>query len=796
MKTKQRKALAFLLCAALVLALCPAALAEGETPTETPVATPTAAPTESPVAEPTVTPETPAPEPVAKIGETGYPSLKEAISKAVAGDTVILLKDVTVNERIIIRNNITVDLSGKTITGDVTPAEFYAFYGFSNVVLKNGTINNGTIGWGEGHLTLGEGLSVGTANDGSVYALNTATVTVEKGATVSGHHPAIALFPTKNSATEHPTLHVYGTVTSDSGFAICTNGNEFNKAATEINIYPGAVVTSEQSTAIYAPQPNGVVNVTGGTITGAYCGIELRAGTLNVSGNPEITTTAQTFSCDPNGNGTTTVGAAIAIAQHTTRKDIRVNISGGTFTGVKALNESNPQKNDPAPQVALSVTGGTFNGGISVDDAQYFISGGTFIEEVNNSYLLPGNTLVQNDDGTYTLGVAENAVATVGGKDYDSLDAAIEAAKNGGTVKLLKDASDVAIPTGTSVTIDLNGQTISSTNDHAIINNGTLTIIGSGTVDGGNTKNKGALYNAPDATANLNGGTFTGSTWYVIKNLGTMTMDGASVDQKDSGSSAIDNGYYNNLTNDCDVAYPTSATVTLNIKSGSFSGGMNTVKNDDFGVLNIQGGTFENTSGPLVLNWNEATISGGEFISSAANSSVLANGHWGVDGTKGQLTIMGGTFTASNGGAGSLLTSGDGSKPGKGQLTIIGGSFAGAWPADTGVLPYAVDVSGGTFTRPVPDEFCAPGYHPEELENGRYGVSDTYHTGTTGSGLVSGGIVIGTGTNTGTVTDPSLLPPQTGDAGVVGIVGALLLLASCGMAGLALRRSAKKREMN
>lgn len=790
MKTKQRKALAFLLCAALVLALCPAALAEGETPTETPVATPTAAPTESPVAEPTVTPETPAPEPVAKIGETGYPSLKEAISKAVAGDTVILLKDVTVNERIIIRNNITVDLSEKTITGDVTPAEFYAFYGFSNVVLKNGTINNGTIGWGEGHLTLGEGLSVGTANDGSVYALNTATVTVEKGATVSGHHPAIALFPTENSATEHPTLHVYGTVTSDSGFAICTNGNEFNKAATEINIYPGAVVTSEQSTAIYAPQPNGVVNVTGGTITGAYCGIELRAGTLNVSGNPEITTTAQTFSCDPNGNGTTTVGAAIAIAQHTTRKDIRVNISGGTFTGVKALNESNPQKNDPAPQVALSVTGGTFNGGISVDDAQYFISGGTFSEEVNNSYLLPGNTLVRNDDGMYTFGVADNAVAEVGGKGYTSLADAIEAAKNGGTVKLRNAASDVTIPAGTSVTIDLNGQTISSNADHAITNNGTLTIIGSGTVDGKDTSGKGALYNAPGATANLNGGTFTGSKWYVIKNLGTMTIDGASVVQNDIISSAIDSGYFGNLTNDCGVTYPSSATVTLNITSGSVTGGVNCVKNDDFGILNISGGSFSTTApdGAVIMNWNKATISGGTFVGDGT-AAVISNGYLSDTADKGDLTITNGTFTSTNNGK----LFGTGSTTAGAKTTISGGTFTGQLNK---ISTTTVSISGGTYSVEVPDEFCAPGYHPEELENGRYGVSDTYHTGTTGSGLVSGGIVIGTGTNTGTVTDPSLLPPQTGDASVVGIAAALLLLASCGMAGLALRRSAKKREMN
>ena len=38
-------------------------------------------------------------------------------------------------------------------------------------------------------------------------------------------------------------------------------------------------------------------------------------------------------------NGATTVGAAIAIAQHTTKQNIANLINGGSFKGVKALNE-------------------------------------------------------------------------------------------------------------------------------------------------------------------------------------------------------------------------------------------------------------------------------------------------------------------------------------------------------------------------------------------------------------------------------------------------------------------------
>ena len=292
------------------------------------------------------------------------------------------------------------------------------------------------------------------------------------------------------------------------------------------------------------------------------------------------------------------------------------------------------------------------------------LSSTAFAETVNTGNALE-TTALDNGDGTYSIGTDTNtAVAEVNGFGYTTLAAAIETAKDGGTVKFLKDASDVTIPEGTNVTIDLNGKTISSANDHAITNNGTLTVTdnssdSSGTVDGGSTSGKGALYNAPGATATLNGGTFTGSKWYVIKNLGAMAIDGAAVKQEDIGSSAIDNGYYGNLGNDCNVSYPTEANVTLTVKSGSVTGGMNAVKNDDFGTLNISGGSFYTnaSNGATILNWNVATITGGTF--------------------RGQLL-----------------------KPSNMEFSI----------------------AGGTYSVEVPEEYCADGFAPKANGDGTYGV--------------------------------------------------------------------------
>ena len=227
--------------------------------------------------------------------------------------------------------------------------------------------------------------------------------------------------------------------------------------------------------------------------------------------------------------------------------------------------------------------------------------------------------------------------------------------------------------------VTLSGGTEKDTanKSHTITNNGTLTVTGSGTVENANS-GSGALFNNLGATANLNGSTFTGTTWYVLKNLGTMTINGAAVTQQDAGSSAIDNGWYGNASNDCNVSHPgDDTTATLTIVDGTFSGGMNIVKNDNYGVLDIQNGTFTNTDGPAVLNWNVATISGGSFTVNNSAKSVIANGYLNDTADKGQLTITGGTFTASNNGEGALFGYGVGSQKG-GSFTITGGTFQGS----------------------------------------------------------------------------------------------------------------------
>lgn len=123
-----------------------------------------------------------------------------------------------------------------------------------------------------------------------------------------------------------------------------------------------------------------------GTIIGGHTGVEIRAGQLNVTGGT-ITGNGVPTEVEGNGSGATTIGAGIAVAQHTTKLPTELNVTGGVINGYTALNQSNPQNNDDesVAKVKLSVSGGTFNvinGGTNAvysENFTGFITGGTFV---------------------------------------------------------------------------------------------------------------------------------------------------------------------------------------------------------------------------------------------------------------------------------------------------------------------------------------------------------------------------------------------------------------------------------
>ena len=268
-------------------------------------------------------------------------------------------------------------------------------------------------------------------------------------------------------------------------------------------------------------------------------------------------------------------------------------------------------------------------------------------------------------------------VAMIGDATYETLADAVAKADNGATIKLLKDtAEDITIPAGKTITIDLNGKKITNKSaDTITVEKGAaLTINGTGTVDNV-TDGKAAIVN--DGTVVLNGGLYTRSkedmennkdtggknSYYTIlnDNGGVMTIN-AGVEVKNIGhfSSMIRNGG------------TTASTLTIN--GGTFSGGINTVKNDGAGTLTINGGDFSNTTQFVVMNWHKATINGGSFKAQPAAEAVLFTSAYGKDAeVLGELTINNGNFECAN--KTQSLIQDYYNKDNTGTATITGGTF-------------------------------------------------------------------------------------------------------------------------
>ena len=232
--------------------------------------------------------------------------------------------------------------------------------------------------------------------------------------------------------------------------------------------------------------------------------------------------------------------------------------------------------------------------------------------------------------------------------------------------------------------LNLGDQT--ATTEKTIVNNGTLTLEGTtGTIvtseDAGSSVH--AIKNMKSATLTIDGGTYDASThasatvynaggkvtiedgtfrrsnengsnaydnggnsYYLIDNYGEMTINGGDFEFDGEYSSLIHNGYQNYATqytqNKLGIANP-----TMIINGGRFAGGLNTIKNDDGGIMTINDGEFISYSQQALLNWNVATINGGKF--NGTNGDTCIYNSWGDDTIdKGQLNITGGEFIAPN----------------------------------------------------------------------------------------------------------------------------------------------------
>ena len=669
---------------------------------------------------------------VAEVNGTKYATLQEAFDAATNNCTISVLTNVDLGTENVSNyktkaKNVTVDFGGNKITsvGDYTLAPLTSNWTFENGTIEN---TNAAASYGAVMVSLGSpntvfkggsnGLSIVSKTNGIFVKTNNGNpvLTIEDGVTISskigvylsgattapwnsqysgtktlniaggsidGTEAGVFVVGsiTKN-AKEYIVANISGGTITGGYYAVAGNG-ESGHNGTKVNISGGTLKSrGADGAGIYHPQ-KGALSISGGTIEGAV-GVQMCAGDLTVADGATIKATGIDDTASKTGDGAIADGSAISIVDRNyPGGKPTATVSGGNFDSANGL-------------AAIRAYGWSNNAVTEFDNTDHAVtvSGGTFSAEVPAEYCAEGFASIKNADGTYGV-----AAAQIGDKNYASVQAAIEAAVDGDTVKLLAGAvEDVTVAEGKSLTLDLNGFKLTNVKDHTITNNGTLVIADSSAAKTGAVDNvthaRGALVNY--GTATLKGGLFErsqekgvfepygngGNSWYTVLNKGTMTIeDGTTVSNA--------GGYSSNLCN----ADDTNAKMVIN--GGTFSGGVNAVKNGSKTTLEITGGTFTNTSQFVIMNWSKATISGGSFVAEGTAPSVLFTSSYGQD---------------------------------KDDLRVSGGSFAGS---ETMIINYWDDnnrgnaaVSGGTFSAEVPSDCCAEGFACVKNSDGTYGVAE------------------------------------------------------------------------
>lgn len=583
---------------------------------------------------------------------------------------------------------------GVTFKGSVTATN-------ANVTIVNSSMNVSTtdtsavmVSVNGGSLTLENNSFAMNGGAMLIYAYNNAEVTIESGSynasnkvlqalnavvTINGGTYAntaaanlIHLGSTARDVTDGAVLTVNnGTFNSPNGYAFTVfsnsevtfnngtvnagqfafSGNNQNDETSSITVNGGSVTAG---LVFYMPS-NTNLTITGGNYSG-WAILDMRMGVANISisGNASFVSTwdsLEVLDYEATAGGASVDGSAFMFNLNRYRDN--ETGSNGAFNFTLGENVT-----------VQSATGRIFNI-YDWNDPDNILEGE---QEVNIDLGAYANDFDAVAYYEYMDGEVVRQVAMSNGVPYVTIAAALDA----GATDLMLIASNEMLETvslggGTytvtvcdnviylatfSVSADANvtisgfGGTIQGSGDETIKNHGTLTINEGVTIDNV-THGKTALYNDVGGVATLNGGTLIrsqetgedadtsgGNSYYTLLNHGTMTIESGVVENTGTFSSMIENGWYNGNQN------TTKVESVMVINGGTFRGGLNTVKNDDYGVITINGGVFENIAQSCVLNWNVATINGGEYQLNEGNTAaVFLNGY--IDDTmdQGMLTI-------------------------------------------------------------------------------------------------------------------------------------------------------------
>ena len=683
---------------------------------------------------------------VAQIGDVKYETLQAAIDAVKANETIYVLGNIdlgtdelsTYDVKTTVKN-VTIDLGGYTVT---SAGRFTVYLKVNGWTIQNGTIQNTNASTTYGTLYVGgssnsttlKNLTVESKTNGVQFAIASskngikASITVEDGTKISGNYgvymkgqpkpwrdtrdgqeilnvnggeitgttAAIAVFGAGKGNTKAGVIvNINGGKVYSDSYAIAGNGSSVLENTT-INI-SGGKVFSNKDTAIYHPQA-GTVTISGGEVYGVTGGVQMCAGTLNVTGGT-ISATGNGDVSGKTGDGSIPDGAAVSIVNRAYPAGApTMTISGGTFTSAAGVG-------------AVQAYGWKNNSQQTWDKPNASVSGGTFSSAVKEEYCATGYIPTANADGTY--GVKEGVyVAKVDNVKYETLQAAINAAKRNATVTMLANTRENVTISTPYLTLDLNGFTLNGGTEKG---KPALTVTARVTVKDSSTAQTGTIMR--EDTAENSGVSFH----YVIdvQGGGWLTFESGTV-KNNSGNANGKGASLVRVGDDRVAKYP-----GLNIKGGTFTQDNFIVIKVDRGDLFLNGGTLNSKNSYAIEDWHRATIKGG-----TVNGTVAAWTYSG--GYSSSLEISGGTIN------GDVTSVNYGNADGKkATVAITGGTINGeldtrSYDPKTNKLTSisdatkaTIEVTAGTFAKD-PTKYLVEGSTVKTNSDGTFGVEKAY----------------------------------------------------------------------
>ena len=627
---------------------------------------------------------------VATIDNDRYSTIGSALDEADDGQTIIIKKDITDAGKMglfLTGKSVTIDLNGNKV--EFTDQRNITIFNASLTLINSDGTSEGIIKSSNANATI--------VVKGPAGILN-----VEENVTIEGQNGIMV--DSDNGKADGVEIRCTNAKIVSKEFGVYVNGaiTDIEGAVPEITISGGTI--ESDGIGIYAAgyAETTIIDSTIACEEDGGTGIEIRAGNLTISGNTIITGGTGMTEVLPNGSGSTTANVAIAIVQHTTKLPVDVIIRSGTFSATTALLEENVQDNDmeAISKISMAIFDGDFRSKIYSEDLTGYITGGSFILDTNADYIKSGYKLVGGQVQ------AVDSVATIGDREFATLQEAFEYAQNGDTIELQdhidQDNGILFDKPDCSITLDLNGKTLNVKVGENVNNRAIKILSGSLTVIDSSSDKTGKIIASGSGTTDENGSGAYGA--FRIEADGKLIANHITLENS--------RPWGLNVKVCGGKAYLTGVTII-----SSYGGGIE-VTEADLGTHSktgyaelvdcnfVQKGYFDHCSSAVSVSGGSAvTVKGGSYTSEGRAVYVFSSG--------GYITVEDGYFS---GGVEAIRAEIDTSTYPEyvGGVIIEGGEFEGKFSIAS---PATLAISGGTFDND-PSDYVSNSYHAFESTDG------------------------------------------------------------------------------